>query len=203
MPISDVRVIVPTLGGGYGGKIDPMCEPLAAILARHTRRPVRVSLTRAEEFVTAGKHPSRITIRSGVKRDGTLVAHSAQVYYDGGSYSLNTPEKIFRGYASTGPYRVPNVHVDSYGVYTNTLPASAFRGYGIPQVAWAHEQQMDQIAEALGMDPLALRLKNVFRPGDAFSTGEILAEDLHYTELLEDAASHIGWAWPPARERSG
>ncbi len=197
MNISDVRVIVPTLGGGYGGKIDPMCEPLAALLARKTRRPVRVSLSRAEEFVTAGKHPSKIRIRSGVKRDGTLVAHEADVYYDGGSYSLNTPEKIFRGYASTGPYRVPNIHVDSYGVYTNTLPASAFRGYGISQVAWAHEQQMDQIAAAIGMDPLELRLKNVLQPGDQFSTGETIAEDLHYSELLRDAAAHIRWSWPP------
>ena len=199
MNMSDVRMIVPTLGGGYGAKIDPVCEPLAALLARKTRRPVRVSLSRAEEFVTAGKHPSKIRIRSGVKRDGTLVAHEADVYYDGGSYSLNTPEKIFRGYASTGPYRVPNIHVDSYGVYTNTLPASAFRGYGIPQVAWAHEQQMDQIAEAIGMDPLELRLKNVLQPGDQFSTGETIAEDLHYSELLRDAAEHIGWTWPPPR----
>jgi CO/xanthine dehydrogenase Mo-binding subunit len=180
-----------------------MCEPLAALLARKTRRPVRVSLSRAEEFITAGKHPSKIRIRTGVKRDGTLVAHEAEVYYDGGSYSLNTPEKIFRGYASTGPYRVPNIKVDAYGVYTNTLPASAFRGYGIPQVAWAHEQQMDQVAEALGMDPLELRLRNVFGPGDAFSTGEILAEDLHYAELLRDAAERIGWQWPPVVLRTG
>jgi CO/xanthine dehydrogenase Mo-binding subunit len=203
LPVSDVRVIVPTLGGGYGGKIDPMVEPIAAIMARKTRRPVRVTLARSEEFLSAGKHPSKIRIKSGVKRDGTLVAHQSDVWYDGGCYALNTPEKIFRGYATTGPYRVPNVFVDAYGVYTNSLPYSAFRGYGIAQVMWAAEQQMDQIAEVLGMDPLELRRKNILHEGEVFSTGETIREDMHYDELLDDAAKRIGWAWPPKPERNG
>lgn len=190
---SEVRVIVSTLGGGYGGKIDPSIEPIAAWLARKAKRPVRLALNRDEEFFTHTKHAARIRVRSGVKRDGTLVAHAATCWYNGGAYAKETPEKITRGYASMGPYRVPNVHVDSYGVYTNVTPSAAFRGFGIPQVAWAHESQMDVIADALGMDPLDLRLRNVLREGDQFSTGETLHENLHYEELLRAAAAKIGW----------
>jgi CO/xanthine dehydrogenase Mo-binding subunit len=203
MPVADVRFIVPTLGGGYGAKIDLALEPIAALLARKARRPVRVSLSRAEEFLTATKHASEVRIRSGVTRDGTLVAHEAEVHYDGGAYARDTPEKIFRGYASMGPYRVPNIHVDSFGVYTNVVPATAFRGFGIPQVAWAHEQQMDQIAEVLGMDPVALRARNLVAEGDSYSTGQVLHEDPRYPELMADAAARAGWSWPAVPERDG
>jgi CO/xanthine dehydrogenase Mo-binding subunit len=190
---TDVRVIVPTLGGGYGGKVDPSIEPIAAFLARRSRRPIRLAFSRSEEFLTHTKHAARIRLRTGALRDGTLVAHEATCWYDGGAYAKSTPEKIFRGYASMGPYRVPNVLVDSYGVYTNHVPSAAFRGFGIPQVAWAHESQMDALADRLGMDPLDLRLHNVLRPGDEFSTGEHIDEDLHYPQLLEAAAERIGW----------
>ena len=193
MQIADVRVIVTTLGGGYGGKIDPSIEPLAALLAQKARRPVKLTLSRAEEFYTGTKHAARVRIRTGVTRDGTLVAHDATCWYNGGAYAKETPEKIFRGYASMGPYRVPNIHVDSYGIYTNVVPSTAFRGFGIPQVAWAHESQMDQVADAIGMDPVEFRLKNVLVPGDEFSTGERIDEDLHYPELIRTAAARIGW----------
>ncbi|HET9457217.1 MAG TPA: molybdopterin cofactor-binding domain-containing protein, partial [Candidatus Limnocylindrales bacterium] len=201
--IGDVRLVVPTLGGGFGGKVDPSIEPIAALLARLARRPVRLALARAEEFVTHTKHPARIRLRTGALRDGTLVAHEATCWYDGGAYAKSTPEKIRRGYASMGPYRVPNVHVDSYGVYTNHVPAAAFRGFGIPQVAWAHESQMDALAERLGIDPLELRLRNVLQPGDEFSTGERIDEDLHYPQLLRRAAERIAWADDPAIVRDG
>jgi CO/xanthine dehydrogenase Mo-binding subunit len=191
---SDVRVIVPTLGGGYGGKIDPSIEPIAALLSRKARRPVRVALHRDEEFFTHTKHGARVRIRTGAKRDGTLVAHEATCWYNGGAYSKETPEKITRGYASMGPYRVPNVHVESFGVYTNVTPSAAFRGFGIPQVSWAHESQMDELADALGMDPLELRLRNVLREGDTFSTGESIRENMHYEELLQLCAEKVGWS---------
>ncbi len=150
LPVTRVRVVTTTLGGGYGAKIDPAIEPIVALLAQAARRPVRLALDRAEEFQTHTKHAARIRIKTGVMRDGTLVAHEATCWYNGGAYAKETPEKIFRGYASMGPYRVPNVHVDSYGVYTNVVPSAAFRGFGIPQVAWAHESQMDVVADALG-----------------------------------------------------
>lgn len=199
LPAARVRVIVPTLGGGYGGKIDPSVEPIVAWLARLAGRPVKLAFDRREEFYTHTKHGARVQIRTGVRRDGTLVAHQATCWYNGGAYAKETPEKITRGYASMGPYRVPHVHVDSYGVYTNIVPSAAFRGFGIPQVAWAHESQMDAVADALGMDPLELRLRNVLRPGDTFSTGETIDEDLHYPELLRTAAERIGWTAEPLR----
>jgi CO/xanthine dehydrogenase Mo-binding subunit len=203
VPSSDVRVIVSTLGGGYGAKVDPTIEPIVALLAREARRPVRLSLDRYEEFLTATKHAAKVRIRTGARRDGTLVAHEATCWYDGGAYAKDTPEKLLRGYASTGPYRVPNIHVDSFGVYTNRVPSCAFRGFGIPQVAWAHEAQMDQLADALGRDPLDLRRQNILVEGDPFSTGEILEEDPHYLELLDDAARRIGWTWPATPARDG
>src|SRR4051794_34420124 len=188
-PDADVRVRVPTLGGGYGAKIDPSVEPICLLLARKAGRPVRLSLSRNEEFYTAAKHGARVRVRTAVRRDGTLLGHEATCLYDSGAYARDTPEKIYRGYASMGPYRLPNVRVDSYGVYTNRVPTCAFRGFGIPQVAWAHESQMDRIAAELGMDPLELRLRNVLHEGDAFSTGEPMPEDTHYPELLAAVAS--------------
>src|SRR5262249_13429596 len=187
---SDVRVIVPTLGGGYGGQVDPAYEPSA----RKARRPVRLALHSDEEFFTHTKHGARVRIRTGAKRDGTLVAHQATCWYNGGAYSKETPEKITRGYASMGPYRVSNIHVESFGVYTNVTPSAAFRGFGIPQVSWAHESQMDELANALGMDPLEVRLRNVLREGDTFSTGETMRENLHYEELLRTATERVGWS---------
>ncbi len=203
MPVNRVRVVTTTLGGAYGAKIDPALEPIVALLAQKARRPVRLALDRREEFLTHTKHAARVRIRTGVRRDGTLVAHEATCWYNGGAYAKETPEKIFRGYASMGPYRVPNIHVDSYGVYTNMVPSSAFRGFGVPQVAWAHESQMDVVADELGIDPLELRLKNVLVPGDAFSTGEKIEEDLHYPQLLREAGERIGWADVPATVRTG
>ena len=193
-PSSDVRVIVGTLGGGYGGKIDPSIEPIAAWLALKSKKPVRLALKRDEEFFTHTKHAARVRLRTGFKRDGTLVAHHATCWYNGGAYAKETPEKITRGYASMGPYRVPNVYVDSYGVYTNITPAVAFRGFGIPQMSWPHESQMDQIADSLGMDPLELRMKNVLKVGDQFSTGETIKEEMHYPELLQVAADKVDWS---------
>jgi CO/xanthine dehydrogenase Mo-binding subunit len=203
VPTSDVRVIVSTLGGGYGGKINPSIEPIVAVLARKARRPVRLALHRDEEFFTHTKHAARIKVRTGYRRDGTLVAHQAWCWYNGGAYCKETPEKITRGFASMGPYRVPNVHVDSWGVYTNITPSCAFRGFGISQVAWAHEQQMDRVADAIGMDPLELRVQNVLVPGDRFSTGEEITEQYHYAELLRIAAGKIGWDQGIGPVRSG
>ena len=138
---------------------------------------------RAECFLLGVQHECKVKLKTGVKADGTLVAVEAHCYYNSGAYGDTTPNLITRGYAATGPYRVPHLHMDSYGVYTNTPPSAAFRGYGISQVAWAHETQMDIIADALGLDPVELRLKNVLQKGDPFSTGEPMPE-MHYNELI-------------------
>jgi CO/xanthine dehydrogenase Mo-binding subunit len=202
VPISEVRVIVFTLGGGFGAKLNVKVEPVAALLSRKSGRPVRLVLRREEDFLIGIQHASTVKLKTGVKRDGTLVATEAYCYYNSGAYADTTPNLITRGYAATGPYRVPNLYVDSYGVYTNTVPTAAFRGYGITQVAWAHEAQMDIIADTLGMDPLELRLKNVLQKGDPFTTGEPMAE-MHYNELLRSAAEKIGWNNGPLVVREG
>jgi CO/xanthine dehydrogenase Mo-binding subunit len=202
VPIADVRVVVFTLGGGFGGKLNAKLEPAAALLARKTGRPVRMAARRAECFLLGVQHQCKIKLKTGVKRDGTLVAVEAYCYYNSGAYGDTTPNLITRGYAAVGPYRVPHLYMDSYGVYTNTAPTAAFRGYGITQVAWAHERQMDIIADALGLDPIEFRLKNVLQKGDSFSTGEPMPE-MHYNELIAAAAEKIGWKEGPLVRREG
>ena len=200
--IADVRVIVFTLGGGFGGKLNCKLEPAAVLLAKKTGRPVRMVARRAECFLLGVQHECKVKLKTGVKADGTLVAVEAHCYYNSGAYGDTTPNLITRGYAATGPYRVPHLHMDSYGVYTNTPPSAAFRGYGISQVAWAHETQMDIIADALGLDPVELRLKNVLQKGDPFSTGEPMPE-MHYNELIAAATKKIGWRDGPLVLREG
>src|SRR5262245_8365489 len=200
--LADVRVIVFTLGGGFGGKLNCKLEPAAVLLAKKTGRPIRIVARRAECFLLGVQHECKIRLKTGVKRDGTLVAVEAFCYYNSGAYGDTSPNLITRGYAATGPYRVPNLYMDSYGVYTNTAPSAAFRGYGITQVAWAHETQMDIIADALGLDPLELRLKNVLQKGDPFTTGEPMPE-MHYNELIDAAVEKIGWKKGPLVVRKG
>ena len=193
IPLSKVRVIVHTLGGGYGAKCYCKIEPVAALLAWKAQRPVKIALRREEDFLTASKHGATIRIKTGVMNDGTLVAHQAICHFNTGAYADVGPRLIKNGgYSTSGPYRFPHVWVDSYAVYTNTVPAGAFRGFGVSQGAWAYESQMDIIAEKLGMDPLELRRINMLVDGDTFATGEPL-RDLHYGELLDDAATAIGY----------
>lgn len=200
--IADVRIIVFTLGGGFGGKLNCKLEPAAVLLAKKTGRPVRIVARRAECFLLGVQHECKVKLKTGVKRDGTLVAVEAHCYYNSGAYGDTSPNLITRGYAATGPYRVPYLYMDSYGVYTNTAPSAAFRGYGITQVAWAHETQMDIIADALGLDPVQLRLKNILQKGDPFTTGEPMPE-MHYNDLIESAVEKIGWKKAPLVVREG
>jgi CO/xanthine dehydrogenase Mo-binding subunit len=202
VPIADVRVIVFTLGGGFGGKLNSKLEPAAVLLARKTGRPVRIAAPRSECFLLGVQHECTIKLKTGVRRDGTLVAAEALCYYNSGAYGDTSPNLITRGYAATGPYRVPHLHMDSFGVYTNTAPSAAFRGYGITQVAWAHERQMDMIADALALDPVELRMKNILQKGDAFTTGEPMPE-MHYNELIAAAVEKIGWRKDALVEREG
>jgi CO/xanthine dehydrogenase Mo-binding subunit len=202
VPLADVRIIVFTLGGGFGAKLNCKLEPAAVLLAKKAGRPVRLVAQRADCFLLGVQHECKVKLKTGVKRDGTLIAVEAFCYYNSGAYGDTSPNLITRGYAATGPYRVPNLHMDSYGVYTNTAPSAAFRGYGITQVAWAHETQMDIIADTLGLDPLELRLKNVLQKGDPFTTGEPMPE-MHYNELIASAVEKIGWKNGPLVVREG
>ncbi|HET7089260.1 MAG TPA: xanthine dehydrogenase family protein molybdopterin-binding subunit [Anaerolineae bacterium] len=193
-----VRVIVPPVGGGYGGKGHIRIEPIAAALARKTGgRPVKIVLSRAEEFVTVTKHAATITLKTGVRRDGTFAARQVTIYWNGGAYADASPSLVLGGMVrSVGPYRIPAVRVDSYGVYTNLPPAGAYRGAMSSQTAWAYESQMDIIARKMGWDPLEFRSKNLLRSGERFATGETL-HDVHFAECLEAAVRGLEPHPPP------
>ncbi|MBI4493891.1 MAG: xanthine dehydrogenase family protein molybdopterin-binding subunit [Chloroflexi bacterium] len=203
LPSSRVRVIVPTLGGGFGGKMYTRFEPIVVLLAQMAGRPVKLHLTREEEFVTTSKHAAVVAMKTGLKRDGTLVARKATLLFNTGAYAHIGPRMIKNGgWASGGPYAIPNVWIDSYAVYTNTPPAGAFRGFGHAQAAWAHESHMDRLAERLGVDPYELRMRNLLVDGQTFTTGQVM-DDCHFRELLEAAARGIGWDGQAAPVREG
>ena len=193
MPESSVRVIVPYVGGGFGAKTYPKLEPLVAALSRKARRPVLLALTREEVFMTAVRHAAVVRIKTGANRDGTLVARKVETTYDTGAYADIGPRTAKNGgYASGGPYRIEHQDLTSYCVYTNKPPAGAFRGFGVPQVCWPYESQMDDIARRFGLDPLEIRLKNLIQEGDIFVTGDRLVA-VGLSRCLEQAAEAIGW----------
>jgi carbon-monoxide dehydrogenase large subunit len=174
---NQVRVIVPLVGGGFGSKNYPTVEPIAVALARETHgRPVRLEVTREEEFcATTTKLPCNIDIDTGVSKEGIILARKVRMVWDTGAYGTAGPVvAVNAGCAAAGPYRITDVWIDSYCVYTNNPVGGAFRGFGIPAVAWAYESQMDIIAEDLGLDPIEIRMRNAFEAGDISPTGERL-----------------------------
>ena len=193
LPLSRVRVIVPYVGGGYGGKLYVKAEPIAVALSWKTQRPVKLALTVSESFKTVTRHPARVTVKTGVTKDGRLVARECQVYMDTGAYADAGPRVTQKaGYRSLGPYKTPQAKVEAYGVYTNTVPAGAFRGFGALQVTWAYESQMDMIAERLGIDPLDFRVKNLLKKGDLYTAGDTPV-DCDLKEGLLKVADAINW----------
>jgi CO/xanthine dehydrogenase Mo-binding subunit len=205
--LAQIRLVAPFVGGGYGGKTYPKLEPLVVALAMKAGHPVRLILTREEVFYTITRHAVVTRIKTGVTRDGRLLARRCETLFDTGAYADIGPRTSKNGgYASGGPYRIPHVAFDSYCVYTNKPPAGAFRGFGVPQVCWAYEQQMDMIAERLGMDAVEIRLRNMYEEGDAFFTGEIL-HAIPLKPLTRKVAEAIDWAAPsrpsaPTRRRA-
>ncbi len=204
LPLANVRVVVPQLGGAYGAKCYPNIEPVTVALARAARRPVKLVLSREEEFVTITKHAVRIRMKTGLRADGTIVARKMTCHFNTGAYADIGPRLIKNGgYGTAGPTDIPNVWIDSYAVYTNLPPAGAFRGYGISQAAWAYETQTDMIAERLGLDPLEFRMRNLLENDQHFATGEVV-EDAHFKDLLKTVAERIGWdAQAPVRVVGG
>jgi CO/xanthine dehydrogenase Mo-binding subunit len=150
-------------------------------------------LPRAEEWVTNNRHPSAIRVRLGALADGTFVAKEVDASIDTGAYADCGPGVAVKvGFSVVGPYRIPNVSVESRCVYTNLPPAGAYRGFGATQAVWASESLVDRLADRLGIDPLELRLRNLLRDGDTFCTGETV-HDVHFADCLERAAGAIGW----------
>jgi CO/xanthine dehydrogenase Mo-binding subunit len=203
LPLSRVRVIVPYVGGGYGGKLYVKCEPISAALSWRLQRPVRLALSVGESFKTITRHPARIRIKSGLTRDGRLLARECEVYLDTGAYADAGPRVAQKaGYRSLGPYRVPHAEINAYCVYTNTVPAGAFRGFGAVQVAWAYESHMDAIAERLGMDPLELRRKNLLKKGEVYTAGDTPI-DCDLEQGLVKVAQALGWRKGRSKPNTG
>ncbi len=192
LPLNRVRVRVPYVGGGYGAKMYDKLEPITALLAWITRRPVRISLTREEEFVTTTKHGVVVRIRSAWSREGDLRGMQAEVFWDTGAYADIGPRVAGKsGMTALGPYRIPNAWIDSYCVYTNKPPAGAYRGFGVPQMVWAHESHLDRVARELGQDPVTFRLRFLLRDGDLSVTGTPI-RSAGIRECLERVAAEVG-----------
>ncbi|MEJ7758186.1 MAG: xanthine dehydrogenase family protein molybdopterin-binding subunit [Gemmatimonadaceae bacterium] len=187
----NVRVIQTETGGGFGGKEEypSMIAGHAVMLAMKSGRPVKIIYDRAEDMVaTTKRHPSIVRHRTGVMRDGRLVAMDIGVLLDGGAYVTLSPTVLSRGCIhAAGPYRCDNIRIHGTTVFTNTPPNGAFRGFGAPQTEFAVEVHMDRIAETLGMDPVELRRINALRPGDTTATGQTLREDCSALMVLEEA----------------
>lgn len=191
--LEDVRIIVPFVGGAYGNKNHTKLEPLAALIARKTKRPVFLSLTADDTFRTVNKPAMRVKLKTGVSFDGKLVARECSVQVDGGAYSDSGPRTTQKaGYRAHGPYRIPHIKTDAYTVYTNTVPAGAFRGMGTPQVVWAYESHTDMIAHEMGWDPLEFRMKNLLDKGEEFVPGDTPV-DCDLKEGLMRVAAEVGW----------
>jgi CO/xanthine dehydrogenase Mo-binding subunit len=189
---SKLRVIQATTGGGFGGKDDITTEMYSTLLAYYTGQPVKYSMTREESFFsTTKRHPFKIICKTGATKEGKLIALEGTIYADKGAFcSLGIYVVKKAGIHLAGPYYIPHIKVDTYAVYTNNVPSGAFRGFGTPQVAFAHESQMDMLAEKLGMSPVDIRLLNCLRPGLSTSTGHVLHQSVGIAKTLEIAKEH-------------
>jgi CO/xanthine dehydrogenase Mo-binding subunit len=192
-----VRVRVPPLGGAYGGKNQAKFEPLLAFAARAVGRPVKFVNSRAEEFVTVTRHAAWVDLTSGIDADGAFTYRTASIRWSGGAYALSSvPVARAGGLAVLGPYRIPASAVESVMLYTNLPPAGSFRGLGVSQVAWAGEQQVDEIAATIGLDGIDFRARQLIESGDRLWTGERVA-DAHWRACLDGAVRQIGLAASP------
>ena len=190
LPHNRVRVIAPMLGGGFGGKEDITVEAHLALLAYATKRPVKLTYTREESILAHSKrHPYVMRYRTGATKDGKLVAMEADLVSDAGGYPFLSPWVLLYSIVmATGPYVVPNVKVDAVSALTNNTFTSAYRGFGAPQVCFACESQMDQLAERLGLDPLEVRRRNYMHSGDELATGHAIE-----TAVLVDETAQRAW----------
>lgn len=187
IPAERVRVIQAVTGGGFGGKLDVTVEGFLALAVYHLKRPVLMRYTREESFLANTKrHPLHMEYKTGARRDGTLTAVQVNVIGDSGAYASYGETVCLRAAIhAAGPYEVPNVEVHSRVFYTNHPPSGAMRGFGIPQIAFAHEAQMDEIASRLAIDPLDLRLKNALKEGSRTATSQVLKASAGLPQTLK------------------
>jgi CO/xanthine dehydrogenase Mo-binding subunit len=195
-PENRVRVKVPFLGGGFGGKLYIKLEALVTALSMIVRRPVKVALTMEEAFYTITRHPMTFRIKSGVDAAGRITARRCEVFWNGGAYADIGPRVAQKsGFTASGPYDIDNVSIDSYALYTNQPPSGALRGFGVPQLVWAYESHTDMMARTLGLDPLDFRRRNIIREGGRHATGTPLT-DAPVDKVLERVATRMNWAEP-------
>lgn len=176
LPMTKLRCQTPHIGAGFGNKMESHVQPLLVLLAMKAKRTVKLILSREEDFETVrARHPATIRMKTGAKADGTLVARETELLLDGGAFGDDSPGVL--GYAllmSCGPYNIAHVHAHGRVAYTNKLRSGAFRGFGVPQVTFASEQQLDEIAQQLALDPIELRRRNMKRPGDTWFGGQAI-----------------------------
>jgi CO/xanthine dehydrogenase Mo-binding subunit len=194
LPLNRIRVVGSTVGGNFGGKNEITQEPVLALLARKAGRPVKGVFTRTEEFTaTTTRHPFIMDFSTGVAPDGRILARKVRLVLDGGAYCSWSETTLGKAcILSSGPYDIDNLLVEAYAVYTNKTMTGAMRGFGAPQVCFAYESQMDEIAHALGLDPLEVRLRNAFSEGSVSPTGQVLHSVVVRQTLIE-AAERFGW----------
>jgi CO/xanthine dehydrogenase Mo-binding subunit len=194
LPLNRVRVIGTMVGGNFGGKNEITQEPVLALLAKKTGRPVKGVFSREEEFIaTTTRHPFIMEYRTGVASDGRILARKVRLVLDGGAYCSWSETTLGKAsILAAGPYNIDNLLVEAYAVYTNKTMSGAMRGFGAPQVCFAYESHMDDIAHALGIDPLRIRLLNAFGERACSPTGQIL-ESAALQETLTRAAERFGW----------
>ena len=195
-PENRVRVRTAFLGGGFGGKLYIKLEALAAACTLLVRKPVRIALTMEEQFYTITKHGATVRLKTGVKKDGHIVAREVETWWNGGAYADIGPRVAQKsGLTSSGPYDIENIAIDSHAIYTNEPPAGALRGFGISQVVWAYESQADIIARTLKIDPLEFRRRNILRDGRPHATG-MLMTDVDIDAILDRLADRMEWNRP-------
>ena len=194
IPMSRIRVIATVVGGNFGGKNEITTEPIVALLAKKTGRPVKCTFTRPEEFTSSTtRHPLIMEYKTGVSKQGKLLARQIRLVLDGGAYCSWSETTLGKAcILSAGPYEIENLHAEAFVVYTNKTMTGAMRGFGAPQVCFAYESHMDDIAKALGIDPLEIRLMNTLKEGSLSPTSQVL-HSVVVADTLKQAAERFGW----------
>ncbi|HET7142467.1 MAG TPA: molybdopterin cofactor-binding domain-containing protein, partial [Anaerolineales bacterium] len=195
LPDEMIRIIYPAIGGAFGGREDMSVQIVLALAAWKLQQPVKIIWSRRESIIGHGKrHAVTIKAKWGATKDGKLIAVENELIGDGGAY-MYTSNKVLGNAAitSTGPYFIPNVKIDVYGVYTNNVPGAAFRGFGAPQALFMAEQQMNKLAEKLKMDPVEFRLKNALRDGDTMGVGTPAPGPVSVVQCIEAARDEFKW----------
>jgi len=216
LPLDQVRVIYPAIGGAFGGREDMSVQIVLALAVwrlsqRGLRRPVRIVWSREESILGHHKrHAYTIRSKWGARRDGRLLAAEVEILQDGGAYAYTSTKVLGNStLLCTGPYEFPNVTVDAYSVYTNNIPGGAFRGFGGPQASFTAEMQMNLLAEALGIDPVEIRRRNLLHEGALLSVGTPLPKGVTIDKVVDQCAEAVGWQVPagnakrPGRDRLG